>query len=155
MKILEFGACEYASGEKQWPIARDYCVDILVRRTLVDCGCLHRCFSSLRTFLSELRLKTGTDLQTGGHLDSLSIRKTIPRHRGGKISHPWTTMHDGPTSRTCNPFFWPFGTQNVPPSLRQPIRPPPPLHTPPPPPHRSTVACWAPSVWPTCKFKPI
>lgn len=69
MKILEFGACEYASGEKQWPIARDYCVDILVRRTLVDCGCLHRCFSSLRTFLSELRLKTGTDLQTGGHLE--------------------------------------------------------------------------------------
>ena len=25
MKTLEFGACEYASGEKQWPIARDYC----------------------------------------------------------------------------------------------------------------------------------
>lgn len=90
-----------------------------------------------------------------GHLIYRFEKPPHPGGTGGKISHPWTTMHDGPTSRTCNPFFWPFGTQNVPPSLRQPIRPPPPLHTPPPPPHRSTVACWAPSVWPTCKFKPI
>ena len=68
MKTLEFGACEYASGEKQWPIARDYCVDILVRRTLDRLWVFTSLFFIFTTHFplkKELRLKTGTDLQTG------------------------------------------------------------------------------------------
>jgi hypothetical protein len=67
MKILEFGACEYASGEKQWPIARDYCGHTCSSdfgRLWVFTS-LFFIFTTHFPLKKELRLKTGTDLQTG------------------------------------------------------------------------------------------